>query len=477
MTRNKWNEGLNCLPADLVDKFITERDKARRKNKIRRMWLRIGAMAACLAVIISAVITAPMLAGGGTGVVPPIVTLPNGDNTTVVTPPIDDGDTGVVPPIVTLPDDDNTTVVTPPIGDGPFLSADQIAAIFGAGTWGTNQYEEVYAGLPQYLYISPIQSAERLPVFSANRLTASESGLRSFIEKYIDGASELFGVDFDGYKIEQSENIHGETVYSGETVPDNEQKNGIRFIYYNSNSLLLYYSSISNKRMKLDKEFVSVLESDTDEQIKEKLSGAVSLLCATFDKEYTDMKIIREYTYDQLMCIRVYLYTPEKTVLPEYFSNNPKASSYIMLSLYTDLGGGNAYHWDGSKDEAFLCGVNYYEAEIPWDEYYTVSSNEKMLTLAEAEELLNKGYVFGNGPCPQCTALQPEVDFSDYNYVDMEYLSDRKEEICVPFYAFYKYIGETKYGIPTYAKTYVPAVEVSGLEEYFQLQHSKHTGY
>ena len=264
MTRNKWNEGLNCLPADLVDKFITERDKARRKNKIRRMWLRIGAMAACLAVIISAVITAPRLAGGGTGVVPPIVTLPDGDNTTVVTPPIGGGDTGVVPPIVTLPDDDNTTVVTPPIGDGPFLSADQIAAIFGAGTWGTNQYEEVYAGLPQYLYISPIQSAERLPVFSANRLTASESGLRSFIEKYIDGASELFGVDFDDYKIEQSENIHGETVYSGETVPDNKQKNGIRFIYYNSNSLLLYYSSISNKRMKLDKEFVSVLESDTD---------------------------------------------------------------------------------------------------------------------------------------------------------------------------------------------------------------------
>jgi hypothetical protein len=98
-----------------------------------------------------------------------------------------------------------------------------------------------------------------------------------------------------------------------------------------------------------------------------------------------------------------------------------------------------------------------------------------MISLEAAEELLEKGYVFGGHSCPLCMAEQPEVDFSEYTCVNIEYLPDEKGEIFIPFYAFYKYIGETDYGIGTYAKTYVPAVEVSGLENYFNLQTNKHS--
>ena len=38
----------------------------------------------------------------------------------------------------------------------------------------------------------------------------------------------------------------------------------------------------------------------------------------------------------------------------------------------------------------------------------------------------------------------------------------------VPFYTFYKQIGTSPGGNPIYAKTYVPAIEVTGMEEYFQ---------
>jgi len=149
-------------------------------------------------------------------------------------------------------------------------------------------------------------------------------------------------------------------------------------------------------------------------------------------------------------------------------------SEYMMLSLSTDRGPNTGFHWGGSKDEAFVTGLTVREAEEKWSEYYSVDQKVKMLTLEEAERLLEKGYVFGGHSCPICMANQPEVDFSDYTCVSIEYLAGLDVDIYIPFYTFYKYIGETSAGIGTYAKTYVPAVEIEGLEEYFKQQESRH---
>ena len=118
--------------------------------------------------------------------------------------------------------------------------------------------------------------------------------------------------------------------------------------------------------------------------------------------------------------------------------------------------------------------VSLYQTSQKWNDYYTVYGKAKMLTLEEAEGLLEKGYVFGGHSCPLCMAMQPEVDFSDYTYVDIEYVSDRNRKICIPFYAFYKYVGKNEYGVDTYAKTYVPAVQVRGCEKYFESQKDNH---
>ena len=118
--------------------------------------------------------------------------------------------------------------------------------------------------------------------------------------------------------------------------------------------------------------------------------------------------------------------------------------------------------------------VSLYQTVENWSDYYTVDAKTKMLTLEEAEELLEKGYVFGGHSCPLCMAAQPEVDFCEYSCVTVEYVSNYYEEIWIPFYAFYKYIGKNQYGIDTYAKTYVPAVQVSGYEEYFVSQKDNH---
>ena len=67
-----------------------------------------------------------------------------------------------------------------------------------------------------------------------------------------------------------------------------------------------------------------------------------------------------------------------------------------------------------------------------------------------------------------------------YDFVDMEYVFGMDSEtytptMGIPFYTFYKKIGTSQNGNTVYAKTYVPAIEVSGLEAYFQNQTSKHS--
>jgi hypothetical protein len=103
-----------------------------------------------------------------------------------------------------------------------------------------------------------------------------------------------------------------------------------------------------------------------------------------------------------------------------------------------------------------------------------------MISLKKAEELLCKGYVFGGHSCPICMSEQSPVDFEEYDYVNLEYVRGYNEySELIPFYAFYKYIGDDSGGNKVFAKTYVPAIEVSGYEEYFESQakyHKQSTG-
>jgi hypothetical protein len=197
-------------------------------------------------------------------------------------------------------------------------------------------------------------------------------------------------------------------------------------------------------------------------------------VCTALGKQYTDIKICRDYYYDQLTEITVYLYSAEETILPPNFSQAPMTSDYIVLSFNPDLGRGSLFNWGGSKEEAFLTDVSLYQTIKEWNSYYEVASKAKMLPLEEAERLLEKGYVFGGHSCSLCMAKQPEVDFSEYDYVEVEYVSDKNGNMYVPFYAFYKNIGQSEYGIDIYAKTYVPAVLVIGYEDYFEKQTDSH---
>ena len=61
MKKSEWNEALNHIDNDLVANFVEQRDILQKKKRTRAIWLRVCAIAACLAIIITAVFTVPML--------------------------------------------------------------------------------------------------------------------------------------------------------------------------------------------------------------------------------------------------------------------------------------------------------------------------------------------------------------------------------------------------------------------------------
>ena len=71
MKKKEWNEGLNYLDPDLIEKHIEQKERLRQKNKKpKSVWLRFGAIAACFLLIVSAVIVVPLLREDDPGVIP-----------------------------------------------------------------------------------------------------------------------------------------------------------------------------------------------------------------------------------------------------------------------------------------------------------------------------------------------------------------------------------------------------------------------
>lgn len=70
MKKEEWNEGLNHIDPDLVEKYVEQKDRLRQKNKNPKgIWLRFGAIAACFVLIVSIVIVMPMYREDDSGVV------------------------------------------------------------------------------------------------------------------------------------------------------------------------------------------------------------------------------------------------------------------------------------------------------------------------------------------------------------------------------------------------------------------------
>ena len=67
MKEQEFLDGVSQIEADVVESFVAmdaRLQKRAGRSKARIIWTRIGAVAACFAVILSAVMILPMLGGG-----------------------------------------------------------------------------------------------------------------------------------------------------------------------------------------------------------------------------------------------------------------------------------------------------------------------------------------------------------------------------------------------------------------------------
>lgn len=190
-----------------------------------------------------------------------------------------------------------------------------------------------------------------------------------------------------------------------------------------------------------------------DEEILAAASPVLDVFNAVFGKNYEAQTVSRTTDTEQEW---VYVHAWEN-------AGDPAQQMYSTYVDYVYITFTNTFASD--KSQLHLCSAWHTVNELePISE-----TDTPLLSLAEAEEELEKGYIFLGHVCPVCMSMNTEVDFSDYDGVEIVYRGDTFFTYNIPYYAFYKQTGEE-----TFAVTYVPAVQVEGMEEYFKAQEAWH---
>ena len=438
------------------DKMIAEAKITKKSRK--NTWVKWGAMAACLCLV----------------AIGSIVTISNRNNPSNVDLP--QSDTG------NETSQYNQTDIGHKVPQYN-LSASDIAALFPtAAREETNQYTIVYASSIGELCGSLPETSDTIDIYTLRQVTPDSDRARAFLETNLPFLNSLASVSSTDYDWIETTDAYGNpmiycTLQEGHIPENGEDGEAWTLGSVRMAAARNQYSVYAEKNIPVtvNDTFVGFPAWASDEEIRYALTDTMRYFNDHFGTDYSKIKICRDWGYDQLRSVSVFLYDGTSSAYPEIFSHQPLSDGCITLTFYSDWGEGTFHDWSRfTEDELLLGDVSFYVSDVPWDEVYTVLGTNRMLTLEEAEEMLSRGYVFGGHSCPLCMAEQEALDFSDYDGVEIEYVHSMDSLIYIPFYAFYKDIGTNEYGVPSFAKTYVCAVEVSGLDDYFEGQEVYH---
>lgn len=315
----------------------------------------------------------------------------------------------------------------------------------------TQTYMTLYMGADQEFLLAPLPDSEYIPVFykDKTKLPESETMMEAWLSPILDRFEDSIGEEsLEGYNIATSQGFYNQ-YYS--------------FVIEKSRN-----NEFGDCDIWLDGELISVDPSQSDEEILASLDAVKDKLFRICGQEFTDAAVIRrQWEYDS-SSIQIIYYDKSAHPLNEYLL----ASDYYRLvsdSIIITVDDRDYQGIGSSADERISAKIQYCKRIVP--PRYQVRGKAKLISLEEAEEMLEKGYVFAPG-CEACMSMQTAVDFSNYDYVSFEYLQDAEagSNWVLPFYAFYKKIKDNPNGTVTYAKTYVCAMVVPGLEAYFESQ-------
>lgn len=426
MNENTLIDAIGNIDEAMIEKHIKARavsDAGMRGRQKSRVWIKWVSLAACLALIVSAI---PLWALMRSRTEQPGTTADEGP--------------------ATLPN-----------GDGPRFSAEDIAGLFGVNDSPTQYYEKVYAPGLEAFDILEIPDAEYLPVYARENsdVPFDRDSLLSFANEHLPGICEALEIEGGSYTLDEwSDDEYYARLNENLTV---------FFSQYNSNSLRVsHFTSEDDWTFTLYGDEVTVDQTQSDGEIIQSLSGVRDSLEKMLGRSFPNVRVRRHYSsyHSGVALLFVDFYDKFES---HYGLSDEILSDYVTVFFQPKK--------DDEADSNFLDFnfLSYYELRTEQaEEGYKILSNEKMISLEKAEEMLKSGYVFGGHICRLCARNNAQVDFSDYDAVGIAYISG------IPFYVFYKQIGAVPGGNLIYARTYVPAIEVSGLEEYFEAQESVH---
>ncbi len=429
MKKKEWNEGLDRLDADLVEKYVEQKDQLRQKKRSKTVWLHIGAVAACFALIICVGIIVPML--------------------------------------------------KVPTWDTAHYSAKDISKLFSSNkdnSVSTNAYTKIYVPHEKYLHIDEIPDDKYLGVYEYTGKTKEldKNEFRDFINGILPKLSESIGVTVPKYDINEDNYSYGKSLSVG--ASDGHYR--IRASQSEAYCSLYFYSwGDADKKIIIDGETVQIDQRLSDEEIIKSIKSIKNKLFDIFNVSFSDVKIRRHFDgYSDHGASSIYIYFYNESAHPLNKSEGKPVSDYICISF------NNSYNYSGdivSDDILTVSDIKYKKNRTDIAKEWTLIGNAKRISLKEAEALLYKGYVFGGHSCSLCMAEQEKISFDGYDFVDIEYVcgyddKTSKKTVGIPFYAFYKKIGTAENGNLIYAKTYVAAIQVSGYDEYFESQKTEH---
>lgn len=405
--------------------------KPSRKSR-KRTWYRTGALAACLALVAGAIVLAPMLR-------------------------------------------------KVPVWEDAHYTAAEVALLFDAvkydGEGATNAYTKVYAPDTQYLYLDPLPEDDYLGVYRYNGAPKAldKEEFKTFVDGILPKLAPAVNANIPSYEIEKWD-------YSFEESLVVRGKIGIYDMTFEQTETeywfhLLNLSMYGDRKITLAGEPVQIDQRLSDNEIINSLQPLKTVLFDLFGVSFSDVKIVRSfdsYSKHGAGMVEIYFYNEE------LHARNPGWKH--LFSDYICIRFDNTENYAGdivSDDILTVAGIGYRKNRDDAANALSPIANAKKLSLEDAEALLYHGYVFGGHSCPLCMAAQDKVDFEGYDFVGLEYVfgytpQTNQPTVGLPFYAFYKNIGTAENGNAIYAKTYVPAIEVKGLKEYFQSQTENH---
>ena len=324
-----------------------------------------------------------------------------------------------------------------PTWDEPMYSAEEIASIFNTNVFEsvgmTNQYKQVLVYNGHSLSIDAVPNDKYLGVYKY------QSELWQFGNRFLPKLMKELDLEpIDNYDISREDSDYIEYEFDARHIRVSKYDDGFgaQIILYSNDA---FFDPMSGW----------IDSSLSDQEINRLLEPIKKKLFDIFDVSFSGVNINRDNGRIRVRFYNKSVDYPDQTQLLLY-------PEYISLNFY----GARVY-------------INYVDSDYTAKEYSRIA-NAKKISLEAAEELLYKGYVFCFHTCSYCMRDQEAISFEGYDYVGLEYVFERigksryNEELGIPFYTFYKKLEVREDGTTVYAKTYVPAIELSGYEEYFE---------